>query len=310
MKPRIVTAIILFLLLRGHLLAANEYQGENLSQILGIHTTSTEFKAIADSWKLDNNFESGTSGLKLYVSKTSSLVESILIAGEDLRIGNTYFSKYSSLLPFGISLSDNAESLRVKLGEGQKQSGNNLMKFYKADLAFEILFTDFNSTKIKLLKFFSKPASPLSSFRSAIMDVFSSYRDSNFYSIKGRERDTNNFWKYKITYTTKLKIPGEQFNMLYSFPFNSSPLDFVSILKEADTFDSSFEVVYRDFEKKLMQNFPQSDGWIAACIPNKESKTLSDLEFRNDKYGAIVLDYSKNPNGKHILYMRFLLFSS
>ncbi len=290
--------------------AANEYQGENLSQILGVHTTSTEFKAISDSWKLDNNFESGTAGLKLYVSKTSSRVESILIAGEDLRIGTTYFSKYSSLLPFGISLSDNAESLRVKLGEGQKQSGNNLMKFYKADLAFEILFTDFNSSKIKLLKFFSKPASPLSAFRSAIMDVFSSYRDSNFYSIKGSERSNNNFWKYKFTYSTKLKIPGEKFNMLYSFPFDSSPLDFVSILKESDTFDSNFAVVYKDFEKKLMQNFPQSDGWIASCIPNKESKTLSDLEFRNDKYGAIVLDYSKNPNGKHILYMRFLLFSS
>lgn len=310
MTLRFIIFAIISLQLRVHLQAANDYKGENLSMILGVNATSLEFKAFTESWKLDNNFESSGGGLKLYINKSNNHVESILVAGENLKIGNTYFSKCSSVLPFEISLNDNAAVLKEKLGEGHKHADKNLMKFYKGTVAIEILFADLNASKIKVLKLYSKPVVAFSAFRTAILDVFNAYRDSNFYSIKGSDRVSNNFWKYKFTYSTKLKIPGEQFNMLYSFPFTSSPLDFVSILKEADTYDASFEAVYKDFEKKLMQNFPQSDGWIAACIPNKESKTLSDLEFRNDRYGAVVLDYSKNPNGKHILYMRFLLFSS
>jgi hypothetical protein len=149
-----------------------------------------------------------------------------------------------------------------------------------------------------------------SSFKQAILDVFRSYNESSFYSIKGDIRGNRNFWNYHFTYATKLKIPGEKFNMLYSFPFVNSPLDFVSVIKESDAYDSSIEAAHKNFEKKLLENFSEKDGWVASCIPNKESKKLSDLEFRNDKYGAIILDYSKNPNGKHVVYLRFLLFSS
>ena len=149
-----------------------------------------------------------------------------------------------------------------------------------------------------------------STFKKALLNVFKSYKESNFNSIKNGLRNSNNFWNYQFTYSTKLKIPGEKFNMLYSFPFTTSPLDFVSVIKEADSYDASFLSTYKDFEKKLMQNFPDSEGWTSACIPNKESKALSDLEFSNDKYGAIILDYSKNPKGKHILYLRFLLYSN
>ncbi|MBL0309147.1 MAG: hypothetical protein IPP77_05565 [Bacteroidetes bacterium] len=97
--------------------------------------------------------------------------------------------------------------------------------------------------------------------------------------------------------------------MLYSFPFDYSQLDFVSVLKEADEVDGNFVKTYKDFEKKLMENFPAKEGWKASCVPNRESKALSDLEFRNDSYGVIVLDYCRSPKGKHVLYMRFLLFS-
>lgn len=147
-------------------------------------------------------------------------------------------------------------------------------------------------------------------FKKAILDVFKSYQESNFYSIKNAVKSSSNFWNYKFTYSTKLKIPGEKFNMLYSFPFYQSPLDFVSIIKEADAVDQSFVASYKAFEKKLMENFPVADGWVSSCVANKESKALSDLQFNNDKYGSIVLDYSKNPKGKHILYLRFLLYSN
>ena len=147
-------------------------------------------------------------------------------------------------------------------------------------------------------------------FKKAILDVFKSYHESNFFSIKRGVKSSANFWNYQFTYSTKLKIPGEKFNMLYSFPFYQSPLDFVSVIKEADAVDQSFVSSYKTFEKKLMENFPATDGWVSSCIVNKESKALSDLEFTNDKYGSVVLDYSKNPKGKHILYLRFLLYSN
>ncbi len=153
-------------------------------------------------------------------------------------------------------------------------------------------------------------SSNINPFKKAILDVFKSYHESNFFSIKSGVKSSANFWNYQFTYSTKLKIPGEKFNMLYSFPFYQSPLDFVSVIKEADAVDQSFVSSYKAFEKKLMENFPPADGWVSSCIANKESKALSDLEFTNDKYGSIVLDYSKNPKGKHILYLRFLLYSN
>ncbi len=148
-----------------------------------------------------------------------------------------------------------------------------------------------------------------SPFRKALLEVFTSYRESNFYSIKQKSRSAGNFWNYKYTYSTNIKIPGEKYNMLYSYSFVSSDLDFVSVLKETESVDGAFVKTYKEFEKKLADCFSSKDGWIASCIKNSESKNLSDLEFRNDKYGSVILDYSKNPNRRHILYLRYLLFS-
>jgi hypothetical protein len=149
-----------------------------------------------------------------------------------------------------------------------------------------------------------------SPFKQAILDVFKSYHESSFSSVKEDPLSQRNFWNYKYTYGTTIRIPGEKFNMLYSFPFLYSQLDFVSVIKESDSFDRSMEIAYKQFEKQLLENFSEDDGWVSVCLPNKESKKVSDLEFRNDKYGAIILDYSRNPNGRHVLYLRFLLFSS
>ena len=146
-------------------------------------------------------------------------------------------------------------------------------------------------------------------FKKALLDVFKASRESSFDSIKDGDRKDGNFWNYKYTYNTRLKIPGEKYNMLYSFPFVTSQLDFVVVLKESDNFEKSFATMYHDFEKELTQNFPASEGWISSCLPGKDKSQLPDLEFRNDKYGAIILDHSQNPRGRHVLYLRFLLFS-
>lgn len=146
------------------------------------------------------------------------------------------------------------------------------------------------------------------SFKTGILAVFNAWRESGFYSIKNTQRTNSNVWNYKYTYATKLRIPGEQYNMLYSFPFESSQMDFVSVLKESDSFDG-FETAYKEYERKLMDSFPKSEGWIGTCLPNYDKSKISDFEIRNDKYGSVILDYCQTPKGKHILYLRFLLYS-
>ena len=154
-----------------------------------------------------------------------------------------------------------------------------------------------------------KSAAPGSPFKKAMLDVFKASRESSFDIIKDGDRKDGNFWNYKYTYNTKLKIPGEKYNMLYSFPFVTSQLDFVVVLKESDSFEKSLESMYHTFEKQLTESFPASEGWVATCLPGKDKSHLPDLEFRNDKYGAIILDHTQNPKGRHVLYLRFLLFS-
>jgi hypothetical protein len=47
-------------------------------------------------------------------------------------------------------------------------------------------------------------------FKQALLDVFKASRESSFDSIKDGDRTQGNFWNYKYTYNTRLKIPGEK----------------------------------------------------------------------------------------------------
>jgi hypothetical protein len=147
-------------------------------------------------------------------------------------------------------------------------------------------------------------------FKRSIMEIFKAYRESAFASVKEEPRSESNFWNYKYTYKTRLSVPGELYSMLYNFPFAYSQNDFVVVIKEADHYDESFDAAYHSFEKQLMDNFKTSDGWVSACISGSNKPKLPDLELRNDKIGAVILDCSQNPRGKQVLYLRFLFFSN
>ena len=160
---------------------------------------------------------------------------------------------------------------------------------------------------------FSK-SSPLSSrssgdpFYNAIMNVIESGEEEMFKDIKKDVLPKPNFWSYKYTYATSVSIPGEKYNMLYSFPFQSSQLDFVSVLEEADAANPIIETKYAEVEAKLKEYFKPSEGWSYHYIVNQEDpKGIKDFELKNPKLGSIVLDHSINPYGKHVLYIRFLL---
>lgn len=145
-------------------------------------------------------------------------------------------------------------------------------------------------------------------FYNAIMNVIESGEDEMFKDIKKEAMSVPNFWNYKYTYSTSISIPGEKYNMLYSFPFESSQLDFVSVLEETDGADPSIEAKYNEVEAKLKEYFKPSEGWTYSYTINSEDPYgVKDFELKNPKLGSIVLDYSINPRGKHVLYLRFLL---
>lgn len=154
----------------------------------------------------------------------------------------------------------------------------------------------------------SKPRTSKDPFYNAIMNVIESGEDEMFRDIKKDAMTVPNFWNYKYTYSTSISIPGEKYNMLYSFPFESSQLDFVSVLEETDGPDPAIETKYNEVEAKLKEYFKPSEGWTYSYTVNSEDPYgVKDFELKNPKLGSIILDYSINPRGKHVLYLRFLL---
>ena len=154
-----------------------------------------------------------------------------------------------------------------------------------------------------------KAAKPSKSqFYHAIISVIESGEEEMFKDIKRAPSTLSNFWNYKYTYTTSIVIPGEKYNMLYSFPFEKSQLDFVSVLEESNGYSSAIANKYVEVEALLKQDFPLSEGWTYEYIANPEDPHgPMDFELKSAKLGSIVLDNSVNPAGKHVLYLRFLL---
>ncbi|MDB5282241.1 MAG: hypothetical protein JWO06_1316 [Bacteroidota bacterium] len=303
---------------------AGNYAGNNILIVLVANKNSQQFKEFKDAWQLDMKYENAYRGIKISVDDNTGRVKKIALAGENMPASGVKFTPCSAQLPFGILLTDDMAALEHKLGDGEKIPGKNSTRFFQHSIAVDVTFTA--TGKISFLEFYmisatapigdnkagktsEKSSRGVPAFKKAILDVFAASKQSGFYSIKSESRKDANFWNYKYTYNTKLKIPGEKYNMLYSFPFVNSELDFVVVLKEADVYDQSFEQTYHAIEKQLMEYFPKSEGWTGACLPNNNKAKLSNLEIRNDDYGSVILDYSKNPKGRHVLLLRFLLYS-
>ena len=145
-----------------------------------------------------------------------------------------------------------------------------------------------------------------SPFYQSIMKVIESGSNHGFKNIQGAKKAIKNFWNYKYTYATNVKVPGEKYNMIYAFPFESSQLDFVSVLYETDAYSSTLETTYHSFESKLLKEFPESEGWSKSYAANDDKSKPKDLQLKHPKIGTIMLDYSRNPAGRHVLYIRFL----
>ncbi|MBK7148290.1 MAG: hypothetical protein IPH78_05575 [Bacteroidetes bacterium] len=322
-------------------LQAQDFTGDHLCSILGKSVHSNEFKKFREFWLLDRQLSNTYGGILIKENSRDERVDTIIVAGYDYK----NFNHYTSKLPFSISLLDGFSTVASKMNCTVTDDGND--KLYQI-AGLSVLIGYNSDNQIKWLKFFkndktnivvspvnvpkkeSKDAANLpdkiisnknqlkevyslassGSFKSAILQVFEVYRGNGLSTLKSKDLMFSNFWNYKYCYSTSLKIPGEKFNMLYSYPFITSQLDFVSVIVESDVADSAFKKAYKDAEKRLSDSFRSSEGWNSVCLPNKESSLLPDLEFKNEQLGSIILDYSRNPKGKHILFLRFLFYSN
>jgi hypothetical protein len=317
---------------------AMEYTGNNIITVLGENPSSENFNQFKTYWLLDATLQNPNSGIRLYTDKAGNRIDTVLLSG----YGYENFRTCSSALPFGIALTDNVEAIKKKVGSDMVKHGDDYffngpgvvlrvhylsygriqsLRVYKGKLSIlseattlttkPVVATTGGST-VRIPNVITTNVATTSGptpLHKAVMQVFNSWKESSFSSLKGSERQSGNFWDYKYTYSSRVKIPGEKFSMLYSFPFITSSLDYVSVLKEAETYDSSFETVYKQFEKDMSLSFSKAEGWQGRCLPNTDGSKLSDLEYKHPVYGSVILDYCRHPKGKHVLYMRFVPYS-
>jgi hypothetical protein len=98
-------------------------------------------------------------------------------------------------------------------------------------------------------------------FYKRVMEVMEAGSESYFESIQEpSETAVSNFWNYKYTHKSTLKIPGEKYNFIYRFPFATSQKDFVVVLKEGN-YDASFKQTYDEFLSKIKADFTPAEGW-------------------------------------------------
>lgn len=171
----------------------------------------------------------------------------------------------------------------------------------------ETLPADFSSSTSSRMN--TTTASNKSAVYRAIMRAMKSGSESYFETIKSTSvNPITNFWNYKYTFATTLKIPDEKYNFIYSFPFATSQRDFVSVLKEG-VYDESFKTTYDKLLAQLKSDFTASEGWKVSYPKDGEvGFQLKDVEFQNERYGSVVLDYHKKPTGQSVLYLRFILY--
>jgi hypothetical protein len=369
-------AFVLLLLLSSVRSAiGGDYFGNRILEILGEEKNGEAVSQFTAQFSLDRALRNSAMGIRLTTDHDSvSVVNSIVIANANLELNDYKYKQFAGVLPYNISLNDDAEALTQKLG-ACKTAQELKMKFKKDGITINVFFKTSAKKKISYIKFtqnigmfgpyridgrhempvmivstseavaipardaahtatgtkyaeksnnrsmaalpsaaeFGKSTSTTvrtsqDPFYAAIMNVIESGEEEMFKDIKQSAMPKTNFWNYKYTFSTNVSIPGEKYNMLYSFPFQSSQLDFVSVLDESDGDSPAMKDKYTEMEAKLKSYFKSSEGWTYHYTVNAEDpKGIKDLELKNSKLGSIVLDYSINPYGKHVLYLRFLL---
>lgn len=131
---------------------AQKFQGDALLSILGQQKDSSEtYKAFAREWGLGRKTSMPEKGIKVNKNSETGRIISITFAGKGYELGDVKFEKFEGQIPFGLSIADDYNALRTKLG-APKKDAETVSKFSKDGLSIIASFTSKSKTKLQYLK--------------------------------------------------------------------------------------------------------------------------------------------------------------
>ena len=279
----------------------------------------TEYRA---THQIGNQLSSPSLGIKFYTNPNRQTITAVLLAYDSLIIDFKKYNRFTGKIPFAIQ---NRDVIKSMISDGFSLSDSSSLSyiFVKDKLKSEYIFSDktkqilnytlwsLNENFIEVDKDFKTIDVSLNEpnfdyLVKAIITVLSSSSDLRVKGISQNSMLKNNLWNYKYVYNTDLKIPGELYSMVYSFPFQYSQKDYVSVLAESGYSNNISQTYYR-FLKQLRNSFKEDNGWLSYAEKNPNTRSLlDDVYFKHPSYGTFVLDYSQTPKGKEVVYLRFL----
>ena len=145
-------AVVLVLLILAGNLNAQRFQGDRLLYILGQSKDSSDtYKAFAKEWGLGRKTSLPDKGIKVSKNSETGRIIAITFAGKGYELGDTKFEKFEGQIPFGLSITDDYNALRTKLG-APKKDAETVSKFSKDGLSIIASFTGKSKAKLQYLK--------------------------------------------------------------------------------------------------------------------------------------------------------------
>lgn len=283
---------------------------------------SNSFSEYRATHQIGNQLSSPSLGIKFYTNSNRQTITAVLLANDSLTIDYKKYNRFTGFFPFAIH---NRDVIKSMIGDGFSLSDSSSLSyiFVKDKLKSEYVFSDktkqiLNYTLWSLNENFIEVNNDFKTIDASfnepnfdylaksILTVLSSSSDLK---VKGTSQNPlvkKNIWNYKFVYNTEMKIPGELYSMVYSFPFQNSQKDYVSVIAETG-YSNNITQSYCSFLKQLRTSFKEENGWLSYAEKNPNTRSmLEDIYFKHPNYGTFVLDYSQTPKGKEVVYLRFL----
>lgn len=131
---------------------SQKYAGDNILKVLGQKKDSSQtYLEFAREWGLGKKTSNYEKGIKVTKNSETGTIIAVSFAGKGYEIGDYKFEPFTGAIPFGLSVADNYESLRNKLGVPKKEY-EKVAKFAKNGLNIIVTFKNNSRSKIELIK--------------------------------------------------------------------------------------------------------------------------------------------------------------
>jgi hypothetical protein len=297
-------------------------QSDDILNVLETPIATESFMFFRAKNQLDNTLSNPHAGIKLYTDINHQKVKTVMLTNANQNINQKTFSEYKSPLPFDLKFSYSFNDIRTKV-DSKCENNNGFACFKRNNILVTIDFEDplkmdsilsisYRYDTIVVSKQNTENVlgdiyanlDTQNTFKSSILGVFASAQNYDLKNIIQYKWQRENIWNYTHTYKTTVGVPGEVFNFVYSFPFENSQRDFVSVLAETH---HEIQPVYDRYVALILSSFSVSEGWEYSYHVNKEKPNAPrDLVMRHPKIGTFVLDYTMSPYGVEVVYLRFL----